>query len=348
MGKRSSPAASADFFNHRAKIRNGETLEISLLEDFYKEQFRINESPESMKYWQVYDRTSDIESSRDSWSYDPLTQSVTIRDIVPFHQYTVNFLAYRIWEEISMYNHVTNHWEKEHLMPLDPRHQETRNYLYNWLKTWCEEHPATTVVRFTSLFYNFVWIWGSSERKRNLFSDWGSYDFTVSPAALKEFEEEYGYGLVSEDFINQGKFHVTHMPPGKRQLDYMEFINRFVVDYGKQLVELVHSYGKQACVFYDDSWIGLEPYHSRFKEFGFDGLIKCVFSGYEARLCAGVPVKTHELRLHPYLFPVGLNGTPTFAPGGNPTKDALNTGTGSDVHSCARRLTGSVLADIFI
>lgn len=301
----------------------GETLEISLLKDFYKEQFRINESPESIKYWQVYDRTSNMELSRDSWSYDPLTQSVTIRDIVPFHQYTVNFMAYRIWEEISMYNHVTNHWEKEHLMPLDPRHVETRSYLYNWLKTWCEEHPATTVVRFTSLFYNFVWMWGSSERKRNLFSDWGSYDFTVSPAALREFEEEYGYGLVSEDFINQGKFHVTHMPPGRRQLDYMEFINRFVVDYGKQLVELVHSYGKQACVFYDDSWIGLEPYHSRFKEFGFDGLIKCVFSGYEARLCAGVPVKTHELRLHPYLFPVGLNGTPTFAPGGDPTKDAL-------------------------
>ena len=137
-------------------------LEISLLEDFYKDQFCVNESPESIKYWQVYDRTANKEFCRDFWSYDPQTQSVIIRDIVPFHQYTVNFLAYRIWEEISMYNHVTNHWEKEHLMPLDPRHEETRNYLHNWLKTWCEEHPATTVVRFTSLFYNFTWMWGSS------------------------------------------------------------------------------------------------------------------------------------------------------------------------------------------
>ena len=298
-------------------------LSIPLMEDFYKDQFRVNESPESIKYWQVYDRTSNQEISPASWSYDSKTQSVAIMEICPFHEYTVNFLAYRIWEEISMYNHVTNHWEKEHLMPLDPRHEETRSYLYSWLKTWCGEHPATTVVRFTSLFYNFTWMWGSSERKRNLFSDWGSYDFTVSPAALKEFEEEYGYCLVSEDFINQGKFHVTHMPPGRRQLDYMAFINRFVVDYGKQLVELVHSFGKKASVFYDDSWIGLEPYHSSFNEIGFDGIIKCVFSGYEARLCAGVPVKIHELRLHPYLFPVGLNGTPTFAPGGNPTKDAL-------------------------
>jgi beta-D-galactosyl-(1->4)-L-rhamnose phosphorylase len=33
-------------------------------------------------------------------------------------------------------------------------------------------------------------------------------------------------------------------------------------------------------------------------------------------------VKTHELRLHPYLFPVGLSGAPTFQPGGNPALDA--------------------------
>ena len=36
------------------------------------------------------------------------------------------------------------------------------------------------------------------------------------------------------------------------------------------------------------------PYNGRFQEFGFDGLIKCVFSGYEARLCAGVDVLVEE------------------------------------------------------
>lgn len=297
-------------------------LVIHLLEDFFEEQFCINDSRESVKYWQVYDRTTDQELSGLLWTYDAETGNVIISEAIPLHQYTVSFLAYRIWEEISMYNHVTNHWEKEHLMPVDPRHEETRAYLSGWLKTWCENHPATTVVRFTSLFYNFAWMWGSSERKRNLFSDWGSYDFTVSPRALKEFEQQYGYALTAEDFINQGKFHVTHMPPGKRQLDYMAFVNRFVVDFGKELVELVHSYGKKAYVFYDDSWIGVEPYDSHFKEFGFDGLIKCVFSGYEARLCAGAEVETHELRLHPYLFPVGLGGAPTFCRGGDPVKDA--------------------------
>ena len=102
----------------------------------------------------------------------------------------------------------------------------------------------------------------------------------------------------------------------------MAFVNDFVISFGKKLIDMVHIYGKKAYVFYDDSWVGVEPYNGRFGEFGFDGLIKCVFSGYEARLCAGVDVPTHELRLHPYLFPVGLGGAPTFTEGGNPALDA--------------------------
>ena len=298
------------------------SLSIHLMKDFFEEQFRVNGSADALRYWEVYDRTAEEKLSADNWSYDEKTGDVVIRNATRFHHYTVSFLAYRIWEEISMYNHVTNHWDKEHLMPVDPRSSEAQDYLYGWLKNWCETHPHTTVVRFTSMFYNFVWIWGSSERNRNLFTDWGSYDFTVSPQALDEFEKAYGYALCAEDFINKGRLHVTHMPAEKKQRDYMDFTNRFVIAYGKKLVDLVHAYGKKAYVFYDDSWVGVEPYGEHFPEFGFDGLIKCVFSGYEARLCAGAKVETHELRLHPYLFPVGLGGAPTFAEGGDPTRDA--------------------------
>ena len=310
------------FLMTEAKMAAGESLVFHLMEDFYEEQFLVNDSKEGMKYWQVFDRTDNQAVPGRLWTYDRESGNVILTKGIPWHKYTVSFLAYRIWEEISMYNHVTNHWEKEHLMPVDPRHPETREYLYGWLKNWCETHPSTTVVRFTSLFYNFVWIWGRDERKRSLFSDWGSYDFTVSPKALAEFEQEYGYALTAEDFVNQGKFHVTHMPPGEKQRDYMAFINRFVVAFGQELVELVHRYGKKAYVFYDDSWVGIEPYGDEFRKFGFDGLIKCVFSGYEARLCAGVEVETHELRLHPYLFPVGLGGAPTFCEGGDPVGEA--------------------------
>lgn len=299
-----------------------ETLEIPVMEGFFKEQFRVNDTKEAMKYWQVYDRTVNEEVSADKWTYKADTQTVEINGIVPFHKYTVSFLAYRIWEEISMYNHTTNNWDKEHLMQVDPRYPQTRQYLCDWMENWCKTHPATTVVRFTSLFYNFVWMWGADERKRNLFTDWGSYDFTVSEKALDDFAAEYGYSMTAEDFVNQGKFHVTHMPADQKKLDWMDFINKYVLEVGKELIDITHKYGKKVYVFYDDSWVGLEPYGERFKEFGFDGLIKCVFSGYEVRLCSGVDVETHEIRLHPYLFPVGLGGAPTFMEGGNPTLDA--------------------------
>lgn len=305
-----------------AKVAEGESVTINLMESFFDQQFAINDKDAAMKYWEVYDRTVNEKVDGSKWSYDKAAGTVTVKDITPFHKYTVSFLAYRIWEEISMYNHTTNNWDKEHLMQIDPRYPETQEYMLGWMKNWCETHPDTTVVRFTSMFYNFVWIWGSDERNRQLFSDWGSYDYTVSDIALDGFAKKYGYSMTAEDFINKGQLHVTHMPGTKRKADWMAFTNDFVISFGKKLIDMVHEYGKKAYVFYDDSWVGVEPYNGRFQEFGFDGLIKCVFSGYEARLCAGVDVPTHELRLHPYLFPVGLGGAPTFAEGGDPTLDA--------------------------
>ncbi len=323
----------------------GEELAIPVMEQFFAQQFAVNDTPDAMRYWQVWDRTegtivktvetcthTDAEASKTDqsagasspcWSYDPEKQTVIIKHAKPFHRYSVSFLAWQMWEQISMYNHVTNDWgDREHLMPVDPVYPDVQEYLLGWLEDWCKTHPATTVVRFTSLFYNFTWMWGSDARNRNLFTDWGSYDFSVSPLMLDNFAKEYGYALTAEDFINQGKFQVTHMPPTARKRDYMKFVAAFVADLGKRMVDLVHRYGKKAYVFYDDSWIGVEPYGPDFARIGFDGMIKCVFSGYEVRLCSGVNTPTHEIRLHPYLFPVGLGGAPTFMEGGDPTRDA--------------------------
>ena len=160
-------------------------------------------------------------------------------------------------------------------------------------------------------------------RRRSRFVDWASYDFTVSPAALKAFEAEYGYALTAEDFVNGGRLQATHRPPTAHKRDYMDFIQRFVAQRAKVLVDIIHRHGKQAYVFYDDSWVGMEPYGRYFNAIGFDGLIKCVFSGFECRLCAGAEVPVHELRFHPYLFPVGLGGLPTFSEGGHPERDAM-------------------------
>jgi len=315
-------ARQQTFLSGAPRLATGETLTIRPLDGFFGDQFEINDAPDAMRYWQVYDRTADAELPRGSWRYDPASGEVTI-DARPWRQYSVSFLVWRVWEEISMYNHVTNGWDQERLMQLNPYDAEARLYLKAWMDRWCDAHPRTGVVRFTSLFYNFAWIWGSSERNRNLFADWASYDFTVCPAALDDFEREYGYALRAEDFVRRGRYNATHRVPNRKKLDWMEFIARFVRGAARELVDVVHAHGKRAYVFYDDSWLGLEPYNGKFREFGFDGLIKCVFSGYEARLCAEVPVETREIRFHPYLFPVGLGGAPTFSPGGKPGEDAL-------------------------
>jgi len=310
-----------NFLMSKPVLAMGDTAEIKPLDGYFREQFILCDKDDPKEFWQVFDRTTGVEHF--DWEFDFATETLTVKNATPYHKYTVNFLATRIWEEISMYNHTTNDWgDKEHLMAVEPRYPETQEALLSFLDQWCKDHPATSVVRFTSLFYNFVWLWGSNPEHRNLFTDWGSYDFTVNPVSLREFEKQYGYKMTSEDFINAGNLHSAHNPPTKKQLDWMEFTQAFVREFAKKCIDLVHSYGKKAYVFYDDSWIGLEPWNGHFHEFGFDGLIKCVFNAFEARLCAGVTgVETHELRLHPYLFPTGLTGEPSFAPGCHPEKD---------------------------
>ncbi|MBO7359012.1 MAG: D-galactosyl-beta-1-4-L-rhamnose phosphorylase, partial [Clostridia bacterium] len=315
-------AQQQSFLFSKPTVAAGDTLEIRPLDGYFTEQFELNDSTEAMGYWQVWDRTSNRLLGTDEWEY--LDGVVKIQRCEPFHRYSVSFLAWRVWEEINMYNHTTNHWTSEHLRQLDPRHPLAWEYLKQWLRDWCENNPQTDVVRLTSLFYNFVWIFGDDMRLRSRFVDWASYDFTVSPAALKAFEEEYGYALTAEDFINKGLLQATHRPPTRAKKDYMDFIQRFVAEKAKALVDIIHAYGKQAYVFYDDSWVGMEPCGKYFPSIGFDGLIKCVFSGFECRLCALAKVETHELRFHPYLFPVGLGGLPTFSEGGEPEKDAIS------------------------
>ncbi len=305
-------------------VAQGDTVKVNLLDGFFREQFRVNANDNPKEWWQVFDRTTGEEVPADRWSFDAAQGIVTITRTTPWHRYTVNFLAYRIWESISMYNHITNNWgDREHLMVIDPMYPETQEFILQWLQKWLNEHPRTKIVRFTSMFYNFAWFWGDSPELRFVYADWGSPEMMASPAALRLFEKAKGYKLTSEDFVNKGAYCSTHNVPSPRLLDWMDFINQFVTSFGRKCIDLVQAAGKEAYMFYDDHWVGTEPWGSRFKDFNFDGLIKCVFNAFEARLCAGVQgVKTKELRLHPYLFPTGLRGEPTFMEGGDPASDA--------------------------
>jgi beta-D-galactosyl-(1->4)-L-rhamnose phosphorylase len=313
-----------NFLMSRPVVAEESTVRIDLLDGYFRDQFIVDADDDPREFWQIFDRTTGREVAASQWSFDAASGTVAISAATPWHRYTVNFLVWRIWEEISMYNHLTNAWgDRERLMAVEPRHPEVQAHLLEVLERWLEERPATKVVRFTSLFYNFSWFWGDRPERRFVYSDWGSYDFTVNPAALRAFEKAKGYRPASEDFVNAGFYNATHNVPSPRYRDWMDFTHAFVVEFGRKCVDLVHRHGKKAFLFYDDHWVGTEPYGARFADLGLDGIIKCVFNGFEVRLCAGVQgVATRELRLHPYLFPTGLRGEPTFAEGGNPTLDA--------------------------
>ena len=41
-----------------------------------------------------------------------------VSGVAAWHEYTVSFLAYIIWDPVEMYNHLTNDWgDKEHGHP---------------------------------------------------------------------------------------------------------------------------------------------------------------------------------------------------------------------------------------
>ncbi len=305
-------------------VAKNDKVVIDLLSGFFREQFEVNANDDPKTWWQVFDRTTGEEVPKTQWIFNSAKGTVTINKVQKWHKYTVNFLAYRIWEGISMYNHTTNNWgDREHQMPVDPIYPETQRFMLEFLQKWLDEHTKTKIVRFTSMFYNFAWFWGDPAIQRFRYADWGSYEMTVSPLAMKMFAEARGYKMTSEDFVNNGAYCTSHNVPSERLLDWMDFMNQFVVSFGRKCIDLIHKAGKVAYMFYDDHWVGTEPYGERFKDFKFDGLIKCVFNAFEARLCSGVKgVETKELRLHPYLFPTGLRGEPTFMAGGDPALDA--------------------------
>ena len=54
--------------------------------------------------------------------------------------------------------------------------------------------------------------------------------------------------------------------PTRQYRDYMDFIQRFVAEKARELVELVHQAGRKAMMFLGDNWIGTEPYGAYFPE----------------------------------------------------------------------------------
>lgn len=274
------------------------TCKINLLKGYYLEQLAVN-AYAYKKYWQVFDRTAGKEVF--DWEYDG-NGNVVVRNVKPFHVYTVNFFAHNIWDSTQMYNYITNGWTGEKHKVMEPRCPATWEHIKQNLRDWCEKNTTVNVVRFTTFLYHFFLVFNEEGKEKQV--NWFGYPMTASPRAFEEFAEIYGYELKSEDLIRGGTYSNSFVNPTKKVLDYMDYIQRYVTSKVRELVDIVHAYKKEAMMFLGDSWIGAEPYGKYFKDMNLDAVVGSVGGGVTVRMLSEIPhVKYTEGRFLPYFFP---------------------------------------------
>ena len=290
-------------------------LSIHLMDHIYPAMLKVNTRDDKKRWWEVMDRTTGEPVPTDKWSYDEESGNVMI-DAVPFHDYTVSFLAYIMWDPVHMYNAVVNDWKDvEPQMTFDVRQPLTREFSLKRLRRFLETHPYVDVVRFTTFFHQFTLIF--DELAREKYVDWYGYSASVSPYILEQFEKEVGYKFRPEFIIDQGYMNNTYRIPSKEFRDFQAIQRREVAKLAKEMVDIVHEYGKEAMMFLGDHWIGMEPFMDEFASIGIDAVVGSVGNGATLRLISDIKnVNYTEGRFLPYFFP------DTFHEGGDPVKEA--------------------------
>ncbi|MDH6367617.1 MULTISPECIES: 1,3-beta-galactosyl-N-acetylhexosamine phosphorylase [unclassified Breznakia] len=295
---------------------SSDELRISIMKYIYKDLLQPNTNDDMSKWWEVIDRTTGEIVAFEDWTYDETTQEVVITKAIPFHAYTVSFLAYIIWDPVHMYNAITNDWkDEEHQMTYDVRQPKTQAYVIDKFKRYLKDNPEIDVIRFTTFFHQFTLIF--DEQARESFVEWFGYNASVSPYILGKFEAWAGYPFRPEYIINKGTYNSQFVIPTKEFKDFIEFQQIEVSKLMKVFVDATHEAGKEAMMFLGDHWIGTEPYGKYFKEVGLDAVVGSVGNGSTLRIISDIPgVKYTEGRLLPYFFP------DTFHEGGDPLHEA--------------------------
>lgn len=293
----------------------GTSLSIELMKGFHTQQFKVNTIDSPKRWWEVIDRTTGEVVPVDKWEYHEASDEVVIESI-PYHQYTVSFLVFLIWDPVHMYNYITNDWkDAPHQLTYDVRQPKTQVYVKEKLKKWCEENPDIDVVRFTTFFHQFTLTFDNQKREK--FVEWFGYSASVSPYILEQFEKWAGYKFRPEFIVDQGYHNSTFRVPSKEFKDFIEFQQIEVSKLAKELVDIVHSYGKEAMMFLGDHWIGTEPFGKYFDSIGLDAVVGSVGDGVTLRMISDIKgVKYTEGRLLPYFFP------DVFTEGGDPIGEA--------------------------
>ena len=291
------------------------TLSIHLMDNLYPDMLKVNNRDDVTRWWEVIDRTTGDVVATNEWSYDEESGNVTITNAKKFHEYTVSFLAYIMWDPVHMYNAVVNEWDVEPQITFDVRQPKTRAHSLERLRKFLDTHEYVDVVRFTTFFHQFTLIF--DELAREKFVDWFGYSASVSPYILEQFENEVGYKFRPEFIIDQGYMNNTYRIPSKEFKDFQAFQRREVAKLAKEMVDIVHEYGKEAMMFMGDHWIGMEPFMDEFASIGLDAVVGSVGNGATLRLFSDIKnVKYTEGRFLPYFFP------DVFCEGGDPIKEA--------------------------
>lgn len=290
-------------------------LSIKLMKGLYPEMLAVNPKDKE-RWWEVIDRTTGEVVPTNQWSYNEEDGCVLIPQAKPFHQYTVSFLAFIMWDPVHMYNAVVNGWKNvEHQMTFDVRQPKTHKFTMERLRKFIKEHPYVDVIRYTTFFHQFTLVF--DEKAREKFVDWYGYSASVSPYILDQFEKEVGYKFRPEFIIDQGYHNNQYRIPSKEYKDFQAFQRREVAKLAKEMVDITHECGKEAMMFLGDHWIGMEPFMEEFKSIGLDAVVGSVGNGSTLRLISDIPgVKYTEGRFLPYFFP------DTFHEGGDPVKEA--------------------------
>lgn len=125
-----------------------DTLSIPLMKGVSEELMQVNTRDDIKRWWEVVDRSTGEVFPADGWDYDAASGCVIIHQPSLFHEYTVSFLAYLIWDPVHMYNAVTNDWKDfEHQITFDVRQPKTHTYTMERLRRFCDEHPYVDVIR---------------------------------------------------------------------------------------------------------------------------------------------------------------------------------------------------------
>ena len=289
-----------------------ERLSIPLMKGISGELLEPNTRDDIKRWWEVVDRTAGSVVDTQAWSYDAASGSVEIHRAQAYHDYTVSFLAYLIWDPVHMYNAVTNDWKDfEHQITFDVRQPKTRKYTMERLRRFIAEHPYVDVIRYTTFFHQFTLMF--DELRREKYVDWYGYSASVSPYILEQFEREAGYKFRPEYIIDQGYYNNQYRVPSREFKDFQAFQRREVAALAKEMVDITHELGKEAMMFLGDHWIGTEPFMPEFQGIGLDAVVGSVGNGSTLRLISDIPgVKYTEGRFLPYFFP------DTFHEGGDP------------------------------